>query len=164
MTDYMSLSAGTAAGARASPLATAGGTPALRITRYSETVVGVLEFWGDAGAGAAAGYFDVVAPGASAGGFAWRLHRALFGAARITFRRDGVVVGIVPVAAPFVDVVANVVETEGVGGVTCYRLGTGLPAGGVVGKDCGRASPQGKFFCSRPPRAACSHSASVGRR
>ena len=37
---------------------------------YAEAVVGILEFWRDAGAGGAAGYFDVVAPGASAGGFA----------------------------------------------------------------------------------------------
>src|SRR5258706_11397439 len=57
-----------------------------------------------------------------------------FGTARITLRGDSVVVGIVPVAAPFVDVVANVIEAEGVGCVASYDLGTRLPARGVVGK------------------------------
>src|SRR5437588_10895972 len=54
------------------------------------------------------------------------------GAAWIALRGGGVVVGIVPVAAPLVDVVANVVETEGIGSVTRDGLGSGLPAGGVI--------------------------------
>ena len=106
----------------------------LYITRDAEAVVGVLEFWRDAGAGGAAGDFDVVAPGSTAGGFARGLHRALFGAARVAVGRNGVVVRVVPVAAPLVDVVANIVEAEGVGGVAGDGFGAGLPASGVVGE------------------------------
>src|ERR1019366_908982 len=127
-------------------LATAGGTPALRVASYAEAVVGVVEFWRDAGTGATAGHFDLVAPGASAGGLALRLHRGLIGAARVAFGRDGVVVGVVPVAAPFMDVVANVVQAESVGGVASDRLGAGLPACGVVGEGLRRVVTPWEVF------------------
>jgi len=58
----------------------------------------------------------------------------LCGAARISLGRCSVIVGIVPVAAPLVDIVANVIQAERVGGVTGDGLGTGLPAPGVVRK------------------------------
>ena len=58
---------------------------------------------------------------------------AEFGAARILLGRDGVIVGIVPVAAPLVDVVAHIIEAEIVGRVLGHGLGSGLPARGVVG-------------------------------
>jgi len=118
----------------------------LEIARHAETIIGVLKFGGDAGAGGAAGDFDVVAPGASAGGFALADIRARFGAAGIAVGRGGVVVGIVPVAAPFVDVVAEVVKAEGIGGVAGDGLGSGLPASGVVGKRFQRFVAPGKIF------------------
>ena len=112
----------------------------------SKTVVGILKFWRDAGAGGAAGDFNVVAPGSSAGGFARRLHRALFGAARIVLGRGGVVVRVVPVAAPFVDIVANIVKAEGVGSVAGDGLGASLPARGIVGERLRRGVAPGKMF------------------
>ena len=102
----------------------------LHICRYAEAVVGVLEIWRDAGAGGAARYFDVVSPGSAAGGFAL----ARFGAARVAIGRHGVVTGVVPVAAPFVDVFANVIQAEGIGSVASHRLRAGLPARGIVGE------------------------------
>src|SRR5437660_10156060 len=104
-------------------LATAGGTPALllrghdatrfnlRVAGYSEAVVGVVKFWGDAGAGGTAGDFDVMAPGASAGGLAL----AAGGASWIAGERGGVVIRVKPVAAPFVNVLANVLQADVVG-------------------------------------------------
>ena len=88
----------------------------------------------------------MVAPGASAGGFARRLQGALLGAARIALGRNGVVVRVVPVAAPFVDVVADIVEAEGVGGVAGNWLGAGLPARGVVGKRLRGIVAPGELF------------------
>src|SRR5260370_6572059 len=67
------------------------------------------------------------------------------GAAGIAPGRDGVVVGIVPVAAPFVNVVANVVEAEGVGGVTRDGLGSGLPASGVIRERLRRSVAPGEI-------------------
>src|SRR5216684_6969510 len=67
------------------------------------------------------------------------------GAAWIALGRGGVVVGIVPVAAPFVNVVANVVEAEGVGSVTRDGLGSGLPASGVIGERLRRSVAPGKI-------------------
>lgn len=58
----------------------------------------------------------------------------MFGAMRISFGRDRVEVGVVPIAAPFVDIVADVVKAEGVGGVLCNPLGAFLPARGIVGE------------------------------
>jgi hypothetical protein len=128
---------------RKGALATAGGTPALRLDRaaipmaleiagYAESVVGVLEIWRDAGAGGAASDFNVMAPRSSAGGFALRLHRALLRAARVALGRDCVVVGVVPVAAPLVNVVADIVKAERVRGVSGDRFRAGLPARGIV--------------------------------
>ena len=121
----------------------------LPITRCPEAVVGVLEFWGNAGTGGAAGYFDVVAPGSTAG----RLALALFRAPRIPVRRDPVIARVIPVAAPFVDVLANIVEAEGVGGVARNRLRAGLPARGVIGKRPRRIVAPGEIFLFQA--AAC---------
>src|SRR5437879_13599043 len=68
--------------------------------------------------------------GAGAGGFAL----AAFGALRIALRRDRVIIRVVPVAAPCVNVVTNVVETECVGGVASDWFRAGLPADCVVGE------------------------------
>ena len=76
------------------------------------------------------------------GGFVGTLLRAL----RIAVGRDGVVVRVVPVAAPFVDVVADVVKAERVGCVACDGLGTGLPARRVVGKRLRRVVSPGELL------------------
>jgi len=102
--------------------------------RQAEAVVGVVEVGRDAGAGGAAGDFDVMAPTSAAGGFARRASRADFGAGGIAIEGSGVVIRIVPVAAPLVDVVAHVIEAEIVGGVAGDRLGSGLPSRGVIGE------------------------------
>src|SRR5260370_36141715 len=66
-------------------------------------------------------------------------------AAWIALRGGGVIVGIVPVAAPFVNVVASVVEAEGIGRVTRDGLGSGLPASGVIGERLRRSVAPGKI-------------------
>src|SRR5262249_31386970 len=104
----------------------------LQITCDSESVVGVLELRWDTRSGAAAGYFDVVTPRASARRFASRLNRRLIRAWRISLGRDRIVVWVVPVAAPFVDVIADLIQTECIGGILCDRFGPGPPAGSVV--------------------------------
>jgi len=71
---------------------------------------------------------------------------AKFGAAWIVIGRDGVVVGIVPIAAPFVDVVAHIEEAEGVGSVAGHGVRPGLPAGGVVGERLRRVIAPGKIM------------------
>lgn len=76
----------------------------------------------------------MVAPGAAPGRFARGVHWALLGAPRVAIGRDRIVVRVVPVAAPFVDVVAHVVKAEGVGRVTRDGFGAGLPASCVVGE------------------------------
>src|SRR5215469_484187 len=106
-------------------LATTGGTTALQRTGHAEAVVGILEFRGDAGTRGTTRDLDVMAPRASAGRFALRLHRALVGALRVPLGRNGVVVRVIPVAAPFVDVVADVVEAECVRSIAGDRFGSG---------------------------------------
>jgi len=73
-------------------------------------------------------------PGTSAGRLACGLHRALFRSARIAFGSDCVVIRIVPVAAPFVDVVADVVQAECAGCVLRDRLRAVLPPTAVIGE------------------------------
>src|SRR5258708_2974343 len=90
---------------------------ALKTARDSKAIVGILEFRRDARSGGAAGHFDLVAPGSAAGGLAHGLHRTLLRAARVALRRKGVIIRVVPVAAPFVNVVANIVQAECVGSV-----------------------------------------------
>src|ERR1700740_1507009 len=122
-----------------------GGTWQLHIAREAEPVGGVVEVGRDAGAGGAAGNFDVMTPRSPTGGFAFADRGRKFGAAWIALRRSSVVVGIVPVAAPLVNVVADVIEAEGVGGVAGDGLGAGLPAGGVVGERLRRSVAPGKI-------------------
>src|SRR5579862_7038344 len=66
--------------------------------------------------------------------------------ARIAIGRCGVVIRVVPVAAPFVDVVANIVEAESVRSVMGHRLWTGLPARGVVRARVRRVVTPRKLF------------------
>ena len=73
-------------------------------------------------------------PGTSAGRLARGLHRALFRSAGMAFGSDCVVIRIVPVAAPFMDVVADVVQAECAGRILRDWLRTVLPTTGVIGK------------------------------
>ena len=84
----------------------------------------------------------MVTPGASAGGFA----DADFRAARVVIGRDGIVAGIVPIAAPFVDVIAEVVEAEGIWRVEGDWLGAIEPPRRVIGKRLRRVVAPGKIF------------------
>src|ERR1700730_1160001 len=115
---------------------------ALNVAGKAEAVVGVLKIWRNAGTGGAPRYFDVVSPGSTTGGLAF----GLVWAARVALRRHSVIIRVVPVAAPFVDVVANIVKAKGVGGIAAHRLGTGLPASGVVGERLRRSIAQRKIF------------------
>ena len=108
--------------------------PDYQIARDSQSVVGVLKFRRDARSRRAARHLDVMTPGTSAGSLARGLHRALFRSAGIAFGSDCVVIRIVPVAAPFVDVVADVAQAETAGWVLRDRLRTVLPTTGVIGK------------------------------
>ena len=120
------------AGGGRDALTTAGEAPALQIACHSKAVVSVLKFGGDAGAGGAAGDFDVVTPGTSAGGLAWWLQWALVWAFGIPLWRDRIVVWIVPIVAPFVDVVADVVETKVVWPILGNYLWSVFPAGRII--------------------------------
>src|SRR5579863_9497409 len=89
-----------------------------------------MEFGRDAGAGRAARNFHVMPPRSSARSLAL----ATLGAARIALRRTRVVIRIVPVFAPLVDIVTNVVKAESVGRIVRDRFWAGLPARRIVRK------------------------------
>src|ERR1700682_816635 len=108
----------------------------------AEAVIGVLEFGRDAGTGGAACDLDLMAPGTSAGSLAL----AELEAAWIAPGRHRIIVGIVPVAAPLMDVVANIVEAEKVGGVTGDWLRAVLPASGIIGTRLRRVVAPGELF------------------
>src|ERR1700690_2976594 len=57
---------------------------------------------------------------------------ATLGPSGIAFRRYRVIAGIVPIAAPLVDVVANIVQSEGVGCVAGDALRASLPASRII--------------------------------
>src|ERR1035438_9488034 len=86
----------------------------------AEAVVGVAELRGNAAAGGAAGHLDVVAPGAAAGGAA----RAGGWALGIVRWRNGIVKRVVPIAAPFVNVDAHIIEAVAIGLGLGDRFGT----------------------------------------
>src|SRR4051812_43123244 len=104
------------------------------VTGEAEAVVGVVELGWDAGAGGAFRDFDVVAPGASAGGAAG----ARSGAGGILFGGVSIVVGREPVAAPLVNVLAQFVEAIDVGRRLADGFGSGEPAFGVLRAGLGR--------------------------
>jgi hypothetical protein len=112
--------------------------PNSRIARDSESVVRVLKFRRDAGSCRAARDFDVMTPGTSPGRLTGGLHRAPFRPAGIPFGSEGIVIRIVPVATPFMDVVAHVVQAECAGCILGDRLRAVLPTTGVIGKRCWR--------------------------
>src|SRR5438128_11893456 len=103
---------------------------ALAYAGYAEAVVRVVKVGRDAGASGAAGHLDVMAPGASAG----RAALACFRARRIAVRRKSVVIGLVPITAPFMHVLADVMQAERIGRVLSHWLGAGLQALFVIGQ------------------------------
>jgi len=118
----------------------------VQVAGDSESVVSVLEFRGNTGSRGAARDLDVVAPRSSTGGLTRRFQPALVRALRIAFRRDRVIARVVPVTAPLVYVVADVVEAESVWGILRDGFGSGLPAPGIVGKRLRRFVAPGKLF------------------
>src|SRR5580692_12127694 len=115
---------------------------ALQIAGYSKAVICIVEIWRDAGARRAARHFHMMPPRSSARSLALAARRAAW----IALGRTRVVIRIVPVAAPLVEIVANVVKAKSVGGVACNPLRTRLPARRVVGKRLRRFVTPGKVF------------------
>jgi len=114
--------------------------------RDSKAIIRILEFWRNAGASRAARDFDVMAPRASARRLARRLHWAHGRSARVPLWRNRVIIRVVPIAAPFVDVVADVVKSECIRRVTSHRFGTIQPARRVVGQGLRWLVSPGKLF------------------
>ena len=105
--------------------------PRLRLlgTRDSESIVGILELRGNAGARGDAAYFDVVAPGAASRGLA----NPMRGTLGISLRGMLIVGRVVPIGAPFVDVVAHVVKAVGAWRIQGDRFRAILPALAIIG-------------------------------
>lgn len=83
-----------------------------------------------------------MAPRAAARGFA----QAALGPARIAVGRNGIVIRVVPVAAPLMHIVADVVKAEGIGDVMSHGLGAVLPALSVVRERLRRVFSPGKLL------------------
>src|ERR1700722_2882218 len=122
---------------------------ALQIAGYAKAVICIPELWRDAGARRAALHLHVMPPRSSARGLAL----AALGAKRIAFRRTRVVIRIVPVAAPLVEIVTNVVEAKGVSSVARNPLRASPPTCRVVGKRLRRFVAPWKAFLFKA--AAC---------
>ena len=130
-----------------------------RGSRDSETIVGIFELWRNTRSRRGAGDLDLVPPGATSRGSAASVGRPL----RISFGRVAVVAGVVPVETPFMHVVTQIVESVCVWRIQT-RLRPALPTPGVIGKPLGWRAPHGYRERSVLPRAARSHSASLGKR
>jgi hypothetical protein len=100
----------------------------LEIAGDAESVIGVAKIRRDAGAGSAAGNFDVVPPGTTTGGSTLTSFRT----AGISLWRTGEVRRRIPVATPLVHVLANVVKPKSVRTLLSDRLWTVDPALGIV--------------------------------
>src|SRR5207253_5473511 len=69
----------------------------------------------------------------------------------IALRRASIIARVVPIGAPLVDVVANVIEPASVGSITPNRLRTGFPARGVVRQRFGWCITPGVEFAFLSP-------------
>src|ERR1019366_3335601 len=119
--------------------------PLSRGRHDAEAVVGVAESGGDAAARGATGELDVVAPRAASG----RAADAVRGALRVLGVCDGIVRRIVPIAAPFVNVLAHVEEAVSVGLALANGFGTITPTAGL---DSGqRVAPGDRKSTRRTP-------------
>lgn len=94
----------------------------------AEAVIGILKSWRDTRTGRATRYLHMMAPRSSPRGlplpFVW--------APWIVFRRSCIITRVVPVAAPFVNVIAKVINAESIGSVEGHDFRAGLPSGGIV--------------------------------
>ena len=89
------------------------------MTRHAESIIGVMKFRRNAGAGSAPAGLDVMPPGAAA-------RCPPFAAVRprwVAFGRFGVIARMIPIAAPLVHVLTDIVEAERVGRILRYPLG-----------------------------------------
>ena len=96
-----------------------------------------MEFWRDAGARGVAAHLDVMPLRAAVGGMPAAFHGPL----RISVRRESVVGRVIPIGAPFVYVIADVVEPIRIWGVQADALRPGRPSIRVIGQRFGRRIP-----------------------
>lgn len=127
-------------------VATSEGNPrqvrgALRIARHAEPVISILKIRRNAGPRRAARNFHMMPPRPPARSFALPLLRT----ARIALRRNYIVTGIVPIVAPFVNVVAKVVNAKSVRSILRHDFRTVLPAPRIIRKSLRRIVAPGKL-------------------
>ena len=120
------------------------------MTCDSKPIIGILKFRWNARSRRAASYFDVMPPGAPARGPAHRLHRTLLRPLRIPLWRISVEIRVVPIAAPLVHVIANVVKSERIWIILRNRFGPVLPPCSVVRQGLRRGISPGKLFLLLP--------------
>src|SRR4029077_5562533 len=113
----------------------------------TEAVIGVLKIGRDAGAGGAARHLCRMAPGTSARGAPCPFRRTL----RIAIGGDGVVAGIEPVGAPFVDIRADVEKAESVLLCAAHGFGSLLPSRGIICQRFERGVAPGIDLLLEPP-------------
>src|ERR1700688_3001163 len=97
---------------------------------HAKAIVGVVEFRGNAGTRRRSRHLDVMAPRASSRGATAAGERPL----RIPLGRNGIVGSVVQIGAPFVHVVAKIVEAIRVRCMQSDWLRARFPAARVIGK------------------------------
>src|SRR5208282_46151 len=118
----------------------------LLIAGHLESIIRILEFRWNARSCRASRHLDVMPPRSAARSFACAVIRS----PRISLGRDGVVAGIVPVAAPLMYVVTNIVESKAVRRVAGHRLGPSLPALLIIRQSLRRFVSPGKIPLLQP--------------
>lgn len=98
-------------------------------TCNAEAVVCIFKFWRNAGSSSGACHLNLMAPGAAARCFAIAGLRA----ARISLRRIRVISGLVPVGAPLMHVVTEIVESIRIRWVKAHLLRPIFPSRGIIG-------------------------------
>src|SRR5580658_2580131 len=127
------------------------------LARHPESIIGILKLRRNTRPRRAPRHFDVMAPRSAARSLARRPRRTplrtLLRPPRIALSRDGIVIRVVPVAAPFVNVIAHVVKSERVRSINSNRLRPSLPSRGVVGERLRQfVSPREVFSFNPAPR------------
>ena len=127
----------------------------------AKTVISIFEFRRNAGTRRRPRHLDVMPPRAASRGAAaaggWPL--------RIPLGRNGIVVRVVPIGAPFVHVVAKIVEAIRIRRIQSDWLRRRISSGSRNREALqAHIRPREMSSPSTPPRAARSHSASVGSR
>jgi hypothetical protein len=116
--------------------------PSLEAACPAKTVIGIFEFRGNAGAGRSPRHFDVVTPRASAR----RAPCACGGSLRIPLWRNRVIPRVIPIRAPFMDIVAQIKEAVRIGRIQSNGLRTRFPSVRVIRNLFGRAVAPGIQF------------------